>query len=62
MVSNGYPALSHPLPPSPVLSEILDKYMICDDGSINNILLMKDEEVKDLLQKVVPNYRRETHE
>ncbi|HYE67458.1 MAG TPA: nucleoside-diphosphate sugar epimerase/dehydratase [Anaerovoracaceae bacterium] len=50
--------VGHPLPPSPVLSEILDKYMICDDESINNILTMKDEEVKDLLQKVVPNYSR----
>ena len=50
--------VGHPLPPSPVLSEILDKYLICDDESINNILSMKDEEVKDLLQKVVPNYNR----
>lgn len=51
--------VGHPLPPSPELSEMLDKYTICDDESINSILSMKDEEVKDLLQKLVPNYRRE---
>lgn len=50
--------VGHPLPPSPILSEILGKYMICDDESINSILSMNDEEVKDLLQKVVPNYSR----
>lgn len=50
--------VGHPLPPSPELSEMLDKYTICDEESINGILSMKDEEVKNWLQKLVPNYSR----
>jgi FlaA1/EpsC-like NDP-sugar epimerase len=50
--------VGHPLPTSPGLSEMLEKEMICDEESINGILRMKDEEVKDWLQKLVPNYSR----
>ncbi len=50
--------VGHPLPPSPELSEMLDKEMICTEESINGILTMKDGEIKDWLQKLVPNYNR----
>ena len=50
--------VGHPLPPSPELSLMLDKEMICTEDSINGILTMRDEEVKDWLQKLVPNYSR----
>ena len=50
--------VGHPLPPSPELSEMLEKEGICTEESINGILTMKDEEVKDWLQKLVPNYNR----
>jgi len=46
-----------PLPPSPELTAILEAE-ICTEDSINGILNMKDEEVKDWLQKLVPNYNR----
>lgn len=49
--------VGHPLPPSAELSEMLDKYTVCDE-TINGILSMKDEEVKAWLQKLVPNYNR----
>ncbi len=50
--------VGHPLPPSPELAGMLDKETICTEDSINGILTMKDEEVKEWLQKLVPNYNR----
>lgn len=50
--------VGHPLPPSPELSEMLEKEGICTADSINGILSMQDNEVKDWLQKLVPNYNR----
>ncbi|HWQ78350.1 MAG TPA: nucleoside-diphosphate sugar epimerase/dehydratase [Anaerovoracaceae bacterium] len=50
--------VGHPLPPSTELSEMLDKEMISTEESISGILTMKDEEVRDWLQKLVPNYNR----
>jgi len=50
--------VGHPLPPSPELIEMLEKEMNCSEDSINGILSMKDEEVKEWLQKIVPNYNR----
>ncbi len=49
--------VGHPLPPSPELMDILE-HEICNEDSINGILTMKDDEVKDWLQKLVPNYNR----
>lgn len=50
--------VGRPLPPSPELNEMLNQEMICTDESINGILSMGDDEVKDWLQKLVPNYSR----
>ena len=50
--------VGHPLPPSPELSEMIEKEGICTEDSINGIISMKDEEVKNWLQKLVPNYSR----
>ncbi|HVI42052.1 MAG TPA: hypothetical protein VM577_15480, partial [Anaerovoracaceae bacterium] len=50
--------VGHPLPPSPELSEMLDKEMASTEDSISGILSMKDEEVKEWLKKLVPNYNR----
>lgn len=48
--------VGHPLPPSPELSEMLDKELVCTEESINGILVKQDEEIKDWLRKLVPNY------
>jgi Predicted nucleoside-diphosphate sugar epimerases len=50
--------VGHPLPPSHELSDMLDKETICTEDGINGFLNMKDEEVRDWLQKLVPNYTR----
>lgn len=50
--------VGHPLPPTPELTEMLDKEGSCTEESISGIISMKDEEVKDWLQKLVPNYNR----
>lgn len=50
--------VGHPLPPSPELSEMLEQEGICTEDSISGIISMKDEEVKNWLQKLVPNYIR----
>lgn len=50
--------VGHPLPPSPELDKMLNQEMVHTDESINGILSMKDGEVKDWLQKLVPNYNR----
>lgn len=50
--------VGHPLPPSPELNSMLNKEMVSAEESINGILSMKDEEVKNWLQNLVPNYNR----
>jgi len=50
--------IGHPLPPSPELSEMLEKEMISTEESLNGILSMKDEEIKDWLRILVPNYSK----
>jgi FlaA1/EpsC-like NDP-sugar epimerase len=50
--------VGHPLPPSLELTEMLEKEMNCSEESINGIISMKDEEVKEWLHKIVPNYNR----
>ena len=50
--------VGHPLPPSPELTDMLEKEGICTEESIGGIIAMKDDEVKDWLQKLVPNYNR----
>ena len=50
--------VAHPLPPSPGLSEIIEKEGICSEENINGIISMGDEEIKDWLQELVPNYSR----
>lgn len=50
--------VGHPLPPSPGLSEMLEQEGFCTEESISGILSMKDDEVKDWLQRLVPNYNR----
>ncbi len=51
--------VGHPLPPSHGLSEMLEKErQYTEEDSINGFLTMKDEEVKDWLQELVPNYNR----
>jgi Predicted nucleoside-diphosphate sugar epimerases len=54
--------VGHPLPPTPELSEMLEEEGICTDESISSIISMKDDEVKDWLQKLVPNYNRMINE
>jgi FlaA1/EpsC-like NDP-sugar epimerase len=54
--------VGHPLPPSSELIEMLEKEMTHTDESINGILSMKDEEVKDWLKKLVPNYCRQNND
>jgi len=49
--------VAHPLPPSAELTEMLEEG-ICTEESISAIISMKDPEVKDWLQKLVPNYSR----
>lgn len=53
--------VGHPLPPSPELTEMLETEGICTEESISGIISMKDEEVRDWLQKLVPNYNRSKH-
>lgn len=50
--------VGHPLPPSPELTEMLEKEMNSSEESINGIISMRDEEVKEWLHKIVPNYNR----
>jgi FlaA1/EpsC-like NDP-sugar epimerase len=50
--------VGHPLPPSAELTEMLEKEMNCSEESISGIISMKDEEVKEWLRKIVPNYNR----
>ncbi|MDD2190288.1 MAG: nucleoside-diphosphate sugar epimerase/dehydratase [Eubacteriales bacterium] len=52
--------VGHPIPPSPELSEMLEKEGTYTEEMIRNgIMGMKDEEVKDWLQKLLPNYNRD---
>jgi len=50
--------VGHPLPPSPELSEILENGIISSEESANGIMAMKDEEIREWLQKLVPNYNK----
>lgn len=50
--------VGHPLPPSPELTKMLEQEGICTEENIGGIIAMKDDEVKDWLQKLVPNYNR----
>jgi FlaA1/EpsC-like NDP-sugar epimerase len=50
--------VGHPLPPTPALSELLEQEGMCVEDSVRGITFMKDEEVKDWLQNLVPNYQR----
>lgn len=50
--------VAHPLPPSPGLGEFLEQEGICTDKNINGIISMRDDEVKNWLQELVPNYNR----
>ena len=50
--------VGHPLPPSPEIMEMLEEEGICAEENINGIIAMEDEDVKDWLQKLVPNYNR----
>jgi FlaA1/EpsC-like NDP-sugar epimerase len=50
--------VGHPLPPPSELSDMLNNGKICAEESVNGILTMKDEEIKEWLQKLVPNYNR----
>ena len=50
--------VGHPLPPSSELTKMLENEGICTEESIGGIIAMKDDEVKDWLQKLVPNYNR----
>ncbi|MDD4122465.1 MAG: nucleoside-diphosphate sugar epimerase/dehydratase [Eubacteriales bacterium] len=52
--------VGHPIPPSPEFSEMLEKEGTYTEEMIRNgIMGMKDEEVKDWLQKLLPNYNRD---
>jgi len=50
--------VGHPLAPTPVLGELLDPEGVCVEDSVRGIINMNDEEVKEWLQKLVPNYNR----
>lgn len=50
--------VGHPLPPTAELIEMLEQEGVCTDESISGIISMKDDEVRDWLQKLVPNYNR----
>ncbi len=52
--------IGHPLPPSLELSKMLENEKICTEESIDGILSKKDEEVKDWLGILVPNYSRKS--
>ncbi|MDF3000071.1 MAG: polysaccharide biosynthesis protein [Bacillota bacterium] len=50
--------VAHPLPPSQGLGEFLEQEGISSEENITGIISMRDDEVKDWLQELVPNYSR----
>ncbi|QOX65085.1 polysaccharide biosynthesis protein [Anoxybacterium hadale] len=50
--------VAHPLPPSQGLGEFLEQEHISTEENITGIISMRDDEVKDWLQELVPNYSR----
>lgn len=50
--------VGHPLPPTEILSELLDPEGTFVEDNIWGITSMKDEDVKNWLQELVPNYNR----
>lgn len=50
--------VGQPLPPSPALGKLLETDGHCMEDSIGGIAGMEDEEVKEWLKELVPNYKR----
>ncbi len=50
--------VGHPLPPTPELVQMIEHERLGMDEYCDGIISMKDDEVRDWLQKLVPNYKR----